>query len=180
MNNLAGKAFDVGNGVFVFGDGNTPAAGIMANTQGNVSMIDMASQLPDAQFQASDGMPMAHSFASTSVAADFYNTAKDYSSANPGSEKLMVNSPNRDDGALFSPHTNSHTGAKPAIDVAYHNSSGINLSGHGASKAADTGRARSLLATAGGYGFTRTVTNIQGIGSFQILANHDNHIHLGE
>lgn len=180
LSSLIGVAVASNSGVMVLGKDLASTSFVSANAQGNVSMYDMAA-LPGAQFQGSTvNMPQSQSFASTKVAADFYNTASEYHNQFPGSDKLMVNSAVQNNGALFGSHTATHTSAKPAIDVAYQDSSGRNLSGHTAAGLADVNRARSLLSIGGGYGFTRTVTNIEGIGSFQIRQDHDNHIHLGE
>lgn len=94
-------------------------------------------------------------------------------------KKLMMNSAIRNDGRLFGSQMNSHTGTKPAIDVAYQEGNGRHLSSHAAAGLADVNRARSLLSIGGRYGFARTVTVIEGIGSFQVRSDHDNHIHLG-
>ena len=180
LSGMAGQVIASDRGLFVMGADLASTGFVAANAQGNVSLNDVAN-LPGAQFQTSAAnMPASQSFVSTKVAGDFYNTASAYHSEFSGSDKLMVNSANRNDGALFGSHTNSHTGAKPAIDVAYQDSSGRNLSGHTAAGLADVSRAQSLLSIGARNGFTRSVTAIEGIGSFQVRQDHDNHIHLGE
>lgn len=177
---MNGQAFAASGGVFIKGADLASSSFVSANAQGNVDLTALAGA-PGAQFTAPAGnFTKSDQFASTKVAADFFNTASAYHSANPGSDKLMVNGANKNDGSLFSPHGNSHTTARPAVDVAYQNSSGRNLSGPTAAGLADVNRARSLLSIGGRNGFTRTVTAIEGIGSFQIRQDHDNHIHLGE
>jgi hypothetical protein len=88
----------MGTSVFVLGKDLGSTGSVAATAEGNVSVYDLA-KLPGAQFTGSTAdMPKSESYVSTKLGAGLFNTATQYQATFPGSDKLQVNSANKNDG----------------------------------------------------------------------------------
>ena len=171
-------AAPVGASLVVYGSsGAADMTTLSPNGNGVVDLAPLSSH-PDAGFEFKGG---AATFLMADAAAAFWNTAAQYQSANPGSQKLLVTDMGAADAANFGPHQTHDLGR--SIDLRYQNSMGLNLQDSKAFNAADVDRTRSLVGIASSQGFDQTYTGSislfggQGSGRTEYL--HMSHIHIG-
>lgn len=171
-------AAPVGANLVVYGSsGATDMATLAPNGNGVIDLAPLSGH-PDAGFEFKNG---AATFLMADAAAAFWNTATQYQSANPGSQKLLVTDMGAADAANFGPHQTHDLGR--SIDLRYQNSMGLNLQDSVAFKTADVDRTRSLVGIASSQGFdqnyTGSISLFGGQGSGRTEYLHMSHIHIG-